>query len=577
MSFPLPENNVQVVSWLSQANAVKDAVIANAMYCKVLDREPLNAEALQGVLSYAFNENALTFKLEHLLKAYDKKFANNVWAKLHLLAYGLHRGDFEGSYQLIKAVLRRRPDSAQGHLLAGRYFSEKQYVDYIAAIYHFRKAKELGLDNVGVNTLLASALMKNNQLNESKACYLIGIKRDSNRYSSLLGLAKISEYQSEFESAWQVIDQMTHSESLQFDCLLLQAKLYRREGKCTQAIQCLEKCSSKDSHSSTSYWSELGRIHDRLQNHDDAMKYFVKANQIARSHSPAYNKSEVLALHDKLKVLFKRERLDNFPRLERDIQVSQPLFILGFPRSGTTLTEHILGAHSQIKVGGELPFVADLTRNVKNNLESELLYPGCLMDLALGDKQNVITSMQADYLAKSNLRGLQNSNNRYFTDKMPLNETHLGLIDRIFPRSPKIHLIRHPLDVVLSNFFTELTHGYYQAQDLVTAAQHYSSTMDLVFHYQQELDSNCYTLRYEELIDDIDGGVRDLLQYIDLPFEMQCLDFHKNKNHTKTASYSQVTKPIYSSSKFRYKPYLKYLEPAIVELEATIKKLGYEI
>jgi len=285
----------------------------------------------------------------------------------------------------------------------------------------------------------------------------------------------------------------------------------------------------------------------------------------------------VLALHDKLKVFFKRERLVNLPQLERDTQGTQPLFILGFPRSGTSLTEHILTSHSQIKAGGELPFVTDLTKAVKNNLESELLYPGCLMDLALGDKQSALASIQGDYLAKSNLRGLQAPNLKFFTDKMPLNETHLGLIDRVFPRSPKIHLIRHPLDVVLSNFFTELTHGYHQGQDLVTSAQHYASTMDLVFHYQRELDSNCYSLRYEKLIDDIDGGVRDLLSYVDLPFEKQCLDFHQNKVHTKTASYSQVTQPLYSSSKFRYKPYLKYLEPVILELEGTIKKLGYEI
>lgn len=245
-SFPLSVNDEEVVSWLSQAKTVKDASVVNAMYCNVLGREPLNSEALQGILASAFSDNALTFKLEHLLKAYNKKFASNVWAKLHLIAYALHRGDFEHCYPLIKAVLRRSPDSAQGHLLAGRYFSERLYSDDIAAIYHFKKAKEQGLDNPGVNRLLASVLMKNNQLDESKSCYLIGMKRDSNRYSSLLGLAKVSEYQSAFESAWQFIDQMSQSEALRPDCLLLQAKLHRREGKYEQAIQCLEQCAGKE-------------------------------------------------------------------------------------------------------------------------------------------------------------------------------------------------------------------------------------------------------------------------------------------------------------------------------------------
>ncbi len=568
--------------WLRQAEHAKkanDHDSMNTWYCKVLHEDPLNTKALQGLLAHTFNDNALTFKLECLLKAYDQRFASNVWAKLHLLAYELQRANYEACYPLVKAIMRRGPDSSQGHVLAGRYFSERPYVDEVAAIHHFKKAKSLGLDNPGVNALLAAVLMRYNQLEEAKACYLVGMKRDSNRHHSLLGLAKVAEYQSDFEQAWQYIEQMIHSERVRHDSLLLQAKLYRRQNHYDQALKCLDQCISENSQSSSlaSYWYERGRLHDKTKDYEQAMQAFVKANKIARSYSPGYNHSDIVTFHKKLNVFFKRDRLAQLPVLEKDLPATQPLFILGFPRSGTSLTEKILTTHSQVIAGGELPFIQDLAKSAKDTLRSNLDYPGCLMDLALGNQQGVIASMQADYLAKSNLSNLQSSNKKYFTDKMPLNEIHLGLIDRVFPRSPKIHLIRHPLDVVLSNFFTELTHGNFQAQDISTAAQHYALTMEMVFHYRNELGGNYYSLHYEHLIDDIERKVKSLLRYVNLSFEKECLDFYQDKSHTKTASYSQVTQPLYQSSKFRYKPYLQYLEPAINELGPLIEKLGYQI
>ena len=581
-SFTASVDNKKIESWLHQADHAKNTNDHDSMstwFCKVLNEDPLNAKALQGLLAHTFNDNALTFKLEHFLKAYNQRFTSNVWVKLHLLAYELQRANYEACYPLVKTIMRRGPDSAQGHLLVGRYFSERPNVDEIAAIYHFKKAKSLGLDNPGVNALLAAVLMRYNQLEEAKVCYLVGMKRDSNRFYSLLGLAKVAEYQSDFEQAWQLIEQMTGSERVRHDSLILQAKLYRRQKHYDQALNCLEQCVTENSQSLSlaSYWYERGRLHDKTKDNEQAMQAFMKANEIARRNSPGYNHSDIVTLHKKLKVFFKRDRLTHLPVLENDLQATQPLFILGFPRSGTSLTEKILSAHSQVSAGGELPFIQDLVTTAKDTLRSELDYPGCLMDLALGNQQSVIASMQADYLAKSNLRHLQNPGNKYFTDKMPLNENHLGLVDRVFPRSPKIHLIRHPLDVVLSNFFTELTHGNFQAQDISTAAQHYALTMEMVLHYRNELDSNYYPLHYERLVDDIENEVKDLLSYVDLPFEKECLDFYQDKSHTKTASYSQVTQPLYHSSKFRYKPYLHYLEPAIDVLEPIITKLGYQI
>ena len=146
---------------------------------------------------------------------------------------------------------------------------------------------------------------------------------------------------------------------------------------------------------------------------------------------------------------------------------------------------------------------------------------------------------------------------RWFTDKMPLNETHLGLIGLIFPQAPIIHLLRHPLDVVLSVFSNHLTHGFYCAYDLTSIARHYVLVMDLVEHYRREMALQYLAVRYEDVIDDQEESVRQMLAFIGAPYDRRCLDFHENRRYARTASYAQVTEKLYDRSRYRYRAYRK--------------------
>jgi hypothetical protein len=166
---------------------------------------------------------------------------------------------------------------------------------------------------------------------------------------------------------------------------------------------------------------------------------------------------------------------------------------------------------------------------------------------------------------------------RWFTDKMPLNETHLGLIGLIFPRSPIIHVIRHPLDVMLSVFSNQLTHGFYCAYALETAAKHYALIADLIAHYRTEMALRYLAIRYEDVVSNQEASVRRMLDWIGEPFDEQCLKFHENKRYARTASYAQVTEPLYDRSRYRYRHYIKQLEPILPILEPAITRLGYTI
>jgi hypothetical protein len=160
---------------------------------------------------------------------------------------------------------------------------------------------------------------------------------------------------------------------------------------------------------------------------------------------------------------------------------------------------------------------------------------------------------------------------------MPLNETHLGLIGLIFPEAPIIHVLRHPLDVVLSVFSNHLTHGYYCANALETIAQHYMLIFGLVEHYRREMALKYLPVRYEDIVTDQESHMRRITSFIGLPFDRKCLKFHENRRYARTASYAQVTEKLYDTSRFRYRRYLTQLAPVIPILEPAILSLGYTV
>jgi hypothetical protein len=165
----------------------------------------------------------------------------------------------------------------------------------------------------------------------------------------------------------------------------------------------------------------------------------------------------------------------------------------------------------------------------------------------------------------------------WFTDKMPLNETHLGLIALLFPQSPLIHVIRHPLDIMVSAISNHFTHGMFCASALETAALHYVRVTDLVQRYRSEMALRYLPVRYEDMVGDQEATVRAMLDFVGEDFDERCLAFHENQRYARTASYAQVTEKLYDRSRFRYRHYRKHLEPVIPILQPVIERLGYAI
>jgi len=464
--------------------------------------------------------------------------------------------------------IRLQPSNPQAHNLMGMILTEQ--ARNLPGEYHYRKALELHppvgklCANLGLN------LRSQGKLDEAEAYYRQAMELEPDNVTSLLGWVKLEEARRDFDRAWELLRRAGELQPDKGDIIMNRATLFGRARENDKALAELDRLEAQDDggEPGPGYCLERGRTLDKLQRYDEAFAMYDKANALIRaSGRGTYDREYPRTRAVRLKRFFTRSRMQTLPQATLRNDCPQPLFIIGFPRSGTTMTEQILTAHPAICAGDELTFIGDLARFGAKLLNSPLEYPESFADLWMGDNQEALDDFRDWYLRRTQQLGIIEPGTHWFTDKMPLNETHLGMIHLVFPGSPVVHLHRHPLDVILSTFFIDMTHGYRCSYQLETAAEHYLLTMDLVDHYRRELDLRYLSVRYEDLVTDQETHVRRLLEFVGVPWDKRCLDFHENKRYARTASYAQVTEKLYTTSRFRYKNYRKHLECVIPMLE----------
>ena len=235
-----------------------------------------------------------------------------------------------------------------------------------------------------------------------------------------------------------------------------------------------------------------------------------------------------------------------------------PVFIVGMPRSGTSLTEQILSSHPQVAGAGELSLIENMLPVISKRLHSQFSYPECL-DVS---SQEVIAELAEIYLA--HVHELMQPEEIRVTDKMPVNFMHLGLIALLFPRAKIIHCKRNPLDVCLSCYFSNFSGKHDYSGDLQDLSHYYQQYERIMAHWSEVLPLQIHEVVYEDLIDRQLGKSKALINFVGLEWDEICLDFYRTENHVYTASVAQVRKPVYQTSVERWRNYDKCLQ--------TIKK-----
>jgi tetratricopeptide (TPR) repeat protein len=243
-------------------------------------------------------------------------------------------------------------------------------------------------------------------------------------------------------------------------------------------------------------------------------------------------------------------------------QARDPIFIVGLPRAGSTLIEQILSSHSQVEGTRELPdipgFALELGIVEKTNQTSA--YPQSVARLS----RRELAALGERYLAQT--RPHRHRGTPYFIDKMPSNFFHAGLIHLILPNARIIDARRSPLACCFSNFKQHFQAGVWFSYDLEDIGRYYRDYARVMMHFDTVLPGRIHRVLYENLVADLEGEVRKLLDYCDLPFEEQCLRFHETRRVVQTASSEQVRRPLYAEGvdQWRhYEPWLGKLKEAL--------------
>ncbi len=298
----------------------------------------------------------------------------------------------------------------------------------------------------------------------------------------------------------------------------------------------------------------LGKALEERQDFAPAFAHYDEGNRI-RHAMMGYEPEEVSALIRRSKALFTPGFL-----AEREgfgSPAPDPIFILGMPRAGSTLIEQILASHSLIEGTMELPDLPAMARRFGAMREGsgEALYPDGLASLSAGE----CAALGEEYVERTRVQ--RKTDRPYFIDKLPNNWVHLGFIHLILPNARIIDARRHPLDCCLSNFRQHYARGQGFSYALGDMGRYYADYVELAAHFDAVLPGRVHRVIHEQLIEDPEGEIERLLDYLGLAFEPACLAFHETRRAVRTASSEQVRRPLNREGVGQWRNYEQWLGP----------------
>jgi tetratricopeptide (TPR) repeat protein len=298
----------------------------------------------------------------------------------------------------------------------------------------------------------------------------------------------------------------------------------------------------------------LGKALEDAGAYAESFQHYERGNALRRK-AVGYSADDTSAVVRRAKTLFTAEFLD--ARKDSGAQAPDPIFIVGLPRSGSTLLEQILASHPLVEGTMELPDIISIARSLgaRGSKEEGSTYPEVLQTLEPAQ----LRELGEQYLDRTRIqrkRGVP-----FFIDKMPNNFLHVGLIHLILPNAKIIDARRHPLGCCFSGFKQHFARGQHFTYGLEDIGRYYHDYVELMAHFDDVLPGRVHRVIYEQIVDRTEEQVRALLAYCGLPFEERCLKFYENDRAVRTPSSEQVRQPIYRDAVDQWRHYEPWLAP----------------
>lgn len=417
----------------------------------------------------------------------------------------------------------------------------------------FEKVLSLDPENYGALENLGSIYQDQRRDEEAAECFKKVLSKNPESAMALYGFGRACKDEGNFEEALNIFRKTVEFHPRYTNCHLAMTSLHKYCGDENHIVEMNNLYLNDTLNSGQKMYLAFGlaKAYEDFGEYKRSFSYLLEGNRLRREMLN-YSEKEANAIFGHFKEVFNKSFVSN--NTSQGVSNNNPIFILGMPRSGTSLVEQILASHSSVFGAGELKFVQEIISQACNSTElHEILH--CIER----NYEIAISELGNEYITKSHQLS---ASAQHITDKMPGNFLWLGLIHLALPNAKIIHCKRDPMDNCFSiykNFFGDaIPYGYDQHE----LGHYYLLYKDLMAHWDVVLPpGTIYDISYEDVVSDQESETRKLLEYCELPWEDSCLSFHKTTRIVSTASAAQVRKPLYKDSIQLWKQYEKQLEP----------------
>jgi tetratricopeptide (TPR) repeat protein len=514
-TFPDAWNNLGTC--LRELKRVEEA---EAVYRQALALAPNNPQALDNLALALGDLQRFDEAAALLRKAIDIE-ENDVKLYLHYSAALLDQRRLAEATAAAERALAVDPKSPECINQMGRVAFERG--DLLGALGYYRCALDLNPDLADAHNNMGNVLKELGRLPEAESAYLDSIRLDPEIAGVYVNLADL-----------------------------------RKFSRGDPLIVAIESLAAKQESLSTTDRLQLdfalGKVHADLRDYDRSFRHLIKANAAKRA-MVAYNEASTFALFDRIEAVFSRELIS--AKSGGGHPATTPVFVIGMPRSGSTLIEQIIASHPQAQGAGELQALNDVVLAARSD---NAPYPEIIETMDQDEPRRI----GADYLLR--LREAAPAAERV-TDKMPSNYYFVGLIHLALPNAPIIHCRRDPIDTCLSCFTKLFSAEQNHTYDLSELGRYYRRYERLMDHWRRVLPAGrILDVRYEDVVADLEGESRRILAHCGLEWHARCLAFHETDRPVRTASAAQVRQPIYRNAVGRWRDYAKHLAPLFAAL-----------